>query len=587
MTRARNGSTGLQAILVRETPKAWIVKVVGSTGRGWSGAIPKSQSTWLGGRPPKGTERTIYVEDWWVRRRLNPTKGNAVKYKVKKRNPFVRREVPDYVFDDLRRYGDWTLTVEQDPATGWYTAEATTRHPDYPSGRVAPESNVIYVSAPTRDKALFVAKVEADAWDALNAMGFAPHSAADLEGNHFYRMWQEAKETVNDLAEAGGPIDRSRVARELQVRQGDAQGRFVDSYAWFDDQPIEYRLKLIERAIEVMQAAGLTQSTANNPARGQSAHRKTDSGRMGAKSMAKRNKRTARKRKNPQRETHRKEAQQELKAAKAAIEEAESAQMRDRPVDTAILAVEGLTSATLAFCEAKAAESDKLTTDARLAMRRSGEALSWAIDTLQQAGVDASVAINPWHGTRRNQRGRQPGVTPSMLIRLYSSSLLTGTNEIYLVVNTDGEVMDAILTPQENFAPVADAGYAGLPILELDITGPQYRKLVQLARRLAEVEAFRPVFRPGRGGIRPSQEQRLADERRKGSRPSAQERRTGTQTIGGGARTTTGTQAKQAARPGRAGPVRDALSDLTGMARAANPSEDMAKLKRRLMGGKK
>lgn len=106
--------------------------------------------------------------------------------------------------------------------------------------------------------------------------------------------------------------------------------------------------------------------------------------------------------------------------------------------------------------------------------------------------------------TRSKRRSRNPGRhasgSPSVLIRTYSTALLTGDTDVYLVMNQEGDVMDAIVTDPEDFGPVRSAGYGSLGILDLDVSAAQHRKLRKLAKQLEKQIDLRPVFRPGSSG---------------------------------------------------------------------------------------
>jgi len=124
-------------------------------------------------------------------------------------------------------------------------------------------------------------------------------------------------------------------------------------------------------------------------------------------------------------------------------------------------------------------------------MRDAGQVIMEAVGHVQVVAASGARVANP--------NGRHPGGRSNLLIRTHSSSLLAGTKDIYLVINTDGEVMDAVVTESEDFSPIEGAKYGSLPILALDVSGGQYRKLLKLAKQLQTVVKQRPVYRPSRG----------------------------------------------------------------------------------------
>jgi hypothetical protein len=199
----------------------------------------------------------------------------------------------------------------------------------------------------------------------------------------------------------------------------------------------------------------------------------------------------AKRRKNPSKAEHKKQSGFDLERADRDIERARK-HLRDQEPGRALQEVAlSLAAASCARCEAENAGEPGLSKEAAQAMRDAGDVLLEAVAQIQEmAGAGVLVA---------NPNGRHPAGTPNFLIRTHSSSLLAGSSDIYLVVNTDGEVMDAVITEFEDFGPIEDAGYHALSILELDVSGGQHRKLLKLAKQLQTVVGARPVFRPGTG----------------------------------------------------------------------------------------
>jgi len=211
----------------------------------------------------------------------------------------------------------------------------------------------------------------------------------------------------------------------------------------------------------------------------------------------------ARSKSNPRRADHERLANQELEKAAQAMERAEGHAAKDHFGRALTDAVVTASVASVAQAEAEHAQDQDLVREARDLVRASGNLILVSVAGIQrEAGMRDEFGADRALSAQRNPSKRQPGVTPLFLIRSYSSSILTGGDEIYLVINTEGEVMDAIITDSEDFGPMEDAGYGNLSILELDVSGAQHRKLKKLGKRLSEVTRTRPTFRPGRGGTR-------------------------------------------------------------------------------------
>jgi len=207
----------------------------------------------------------------------------------------------------------------------------------------------------------------------------------------------------------------------------------------------------------------------------------------------------ARSKRNPRRADHQRLATQELEKAAQAMERAERHAAKDQFGRALTDAVLTASVASVAQAEAEHGQDADLAKEAGDLVRASGNLILVSVAGIQRdAGMRDEYRVEHALGSRRNPPQRQPGVNPLFLIRAYSSSLLTGSDEIYLVINTEGEVMDAVITDSEDFGPMEDAGYGNLSILELDVSGAQFRKLKKLGKRLAEVTQTRPLFRPGR-----------------------------------------------------------------------------------------
>jgi len=203
---------------------------------------------------------------------------------------------------------------------------------------------------------------------------------------------------------------------------------------------------------------------------------------------------------NPRKAEHVKSADSELKEARSELRKAKDARKKLQYGTAILLVAPAIAAASVAAAEARNAKDKTRTEKAQKVLREAGNILSESVEAIQSESR-FWYAIQPIDGAFANPNGGLPGTaTPSLLIRTYSSSLLTGADEIYLVVNRDGEVIDAVMTAADDFGPVQQADYGNLPILELDISGPQHRKLKKLAKRLKEVGRARPVFRPAAGG---------------------------------------------------------------------------------------
>jgi hypothetical protein len=156
-----------------------------------------------------------------------------------------------------------------------------------------------------------------------------------------------------------------------------------------------------------------------------------------------------------------------------------------------------LVSAAYAECEANGAKDPQLVREAKVAVRSAGDVLLEVLDRVQtMAGLVPSSQL------MANPNGRHPSGVPAFLIRTYSSSILAGAQDVYLVVNSNGQVMDAVITDADDFGPL-QADYGALSILELDVSGPQFRRLKKLAAKLQQVVKDRPAFRPSRGSTSP------------------------------------------------------------------------------------
>lgn len=195
---------------------------------------------------------------------------------------------------------------------------------------------------------------------------------------------------------------------------------------------------------------------------------------------------------NPGRAEHAKQAKADLERAQQDLERARRHIEAEEPGEALMEVALSLAAAACARCEAVNAGEGELSKEAAEAMRDAGDTVLLAVKQVQVLSGGEILVANP--------NGRHPSGSPNFLIRTRSSALTAGSKDIYLVVNTEGEVMDAVITEGQDFGPVEGSGYGDLGILELDVSGAQYRKLLKLAKQLHSVFSARPTFRPGRGG---------------------------------------------------------------------------------------
>lgn len=91
-------------------------------------------------------------------------------------------------------------------------------------------------------------------------------------------------------------------------------------------------------------------------------------------------------------------------------------------------------------------------------------------------------------------------ITPTAMLRTYSSSLLAPKVDVYLMVGEDLRVFDAIETRPNDFGLVVEAGYDVLPAMEIDVSRDQLLKFQSLARSFESQFALQPRrFDPGMG----------------------------------------------------------------------------------------
>lgn len=217
-----------------------------------------------------------------------------------------------------------------------------------------------------------------------------------------------------------------------------------------------------------------------------------------------------RKRKNPKPETHARYADEHMESAETWLLRA-GQHLDDDP---GLALTEGVTAAVAAAAAqaeaSHAGDKGRREEEAQKMVRLAGEVVLEALRRVE-AVVETRVMV------ARNPP--PPTGAPALLMRAYSTGLLVGNDEVYLVLSTDGEVIDAVETLPDDFGPLMDEGYGSLPVLELDVTGRQLKLLRKLARTLAKVAGARPAFRPGIGARAriKSIEQREKDERARAS----------------------------------------------------------------------
>jgi hypothetical protein len=106
-----------------------------------------------------------------------------------------------------------------------------------------------------------------------------------------------------------------------------------------------------------------------------------------------------------------------------------------------------------------------------------------------EVGDILGTAMSEARGVLRN-----PGET--LVIIVSSPSFLTSSDEINLVVDDNGNIVDAVIAPKDEVTQVMiERGYDDLPAIQLDVTGSQYRTLKKFAKTLAKTEKLRPKKR--------------------------------------------------------------------------------------------
>ncbi len=185
-------------------------------------------------------------------------------------NPFVsphQTPVPILTFGmpEEWRYRDWEIHIDawtprfsQDPRR--FQAEIVRF--DSPERLFAHHSVQSPLYAVTRGQALRAAKIAVDLEQEIKRLGVGRDGSAlmDTWGSLMEAARRVAArdyaliQTPTGIVCQPGPVTRAEVAREYQVHR---KGVRAPGFDWFDNQPVDYRVRLIDRVLDYRQALDL------------------------------------------------------------------------------------------------------------------------------------------------------------------------------------------------------------------------------------------------------------------------------------------------------------------------------------------